>query len=326
MMIGGRAFGAKKPFLEVSTTILSFATGAGSQNVSVVANMDWTAVSNIPSWCTVSPSSGSKNGTLTVSVTANAAAARNATITVSDGTITKYVAVSQDAAPMTQHVLQFTSTQNWVVPATVTLIDGFSVGDGGAGGTSSSGCAGGGAGYTTTKYNIPVTPGETLTITIGQGGIAGANLSVLDGVGTSIKRGSTVLSSANGGYGCKNNKFGGNGGSGGGAMNADGGHNGSDGQTPVGVTGYHGIGQGTTTICPFTGVMYAGGGAGCGKYPGEDIVAQGGQGGGGNGGYTITKGGSGLPGTGGGVGGGFGSSSTGGNGGSGRVNIRYYSY
>ena len=63
---------------------LSFESSAGSpQNISVTSNEQWTATSDATSWCTVSPASGSNNGTVKVTVTANTSTSqRTAHVTV----------------------------------------------------------------------------------------------------------------------------------------------------------------------------------------------------------------------------------------------------
>lgn len=85
--------------LTVSPTNLSFSCLSGEEKVTVTANSSWT-VSSDQSWCTVSPASGSNNGTLTVKVGANTQASdRKATVTVTSGTgttaVTKTIAVTQ---------------------------------------------------------------------------------------------------------------------------------------------------------------------------------------------------------------------------------------
>jgi len=142
------------------------------------------------------------------------------------------------------------------VPSGVTLVDIFCVGGGGgAGGWYQReeydyegetvrfeiyGGSGGG-GYTSTVFDEPVTPGETLTVTIGAGGRTGRSYYRYvdpyngsesygssgnfkdggDGGATSVKRGSTTLCSAVGGSGGKSatldtsNRTGGDGGDGG---------------------------------------------------------------------------------------------------------------
>ena len=84
--------------LTVSPTSLSLASGASSGTVSVTSNTSWTVTDN-QTWITVSPTSGSNNGSFTVSATANTATtARTGTVTVAGGGITRTVAVTQAAA------------------------------------------------------------------------------------------------------------------------------------------------------------------------------------------------------------------------------------
>lgn len=78
--------------------------------------------------------------------------------------------------------VEFTSSGSWQVPSDVTSIDVIVVGGGGGGkgghnydyGGSYYGGGGGNNGITTTQNSISVTPGQTLTITIGSAGSGGA--------------------------------------------------------------------------------------------------------------------------------------------------------
>lgn len=153
-----------------------------------------------------------------------------------------------------------TSSGTITIPSGVSLVDIFCVGGGGGAGgwtyienyktDGSLGLlvenygGGGGGGYTSTALDVPVTPGETLTVTIGAGGRTGrsynmffapsvgindeygtnnANTDGADGGTTSVKRGSTTLCTASGGEGggcvtsssTKGRRKGGDGGSGG---------------------------------------------------------------------------------------------------------------
>jgi hypothetical protein len=83
----------------------------------------------------------------------------------------------------------FTSSGTFTVPKKITKIDVFCVGGGGSGGGAygyansnnvlfvGQGGDGGGGGYTKTTKNISVTPGQTISVTIG----AGANAAPFDG-------------------------------------------------------------------------------------------------------------------------------------------------
>ena len=83
--------------LSVSQSSLQMSSDGESKTVSVTSNDSWTVTSN-QSWCTVSPSSGSNNGTLTIKTTANSSNARTATVTIngSNSGRTVTVSVSQD--------------------------------------------------------------------------------------------------------------------------------------------------------------------------------------------------------------------------------------
>lgn len=77
-----------------------------------------------------------------------------------------------------QHVL-FTSSGTWIVPAGVNLIWVDAVGGGGGGGgghasfTTGGGGGGGPSGVYCIQQELPVVPGETLTITVGAAGAGG---------------------------------------------------------------------------------------------------------------------------------------------------------
>lgn len=70
--------------LTVSPTSLSFTENGGSEKITISSNTSWN-VSSKQSWCTVSPTSGSNNGTVTVTVSANDSNSdRTATVTITD--------------------------------------------------------------------------------------------------------------------------------------------------------------------------------------------------------------------------------------------------
>ena len=95
-------------------------------------------------------------------------------------------------------------TFSWVVPNGVYSICAVCIGGGGGGAASTAvtGVSGGGGGSLTWGNNIPVTPGETLTIIVGAGGaratVAGAGG---DGGESYIARGATRLIAASAGQG-----------------------------------------------------------------------------------------------------------------------------
>lgn len=82
-------------YLTVNKSSLSFVYSGGSDSFSISSNVSWTVTSSA-AWCTVSPSSGSNDGTVTVKASENTTTAdRSATITVTGGGITKTISVTQ---------------------------------------------------------------------------------------------------------------------------------------------------------------------------------------------------------------------------------------
>lgn len=83
------------PFLSVTPSNQNVTSTAGSTTFNVSSNVSWTA-SSAASWLTVSPGSGSNNGTITATYTANTATTtRTGTITVTNGTLTQTCTVTQ---------------------------------------------------------------------------------------------------------------------------------------------------------------------------------------------------------------------------------------
>lgn len=94
-------------------------------------------------------------------------------------------------------------TYNWTVPTGITSISAVLVGGGGPGliggtGNRSSGGGGGGLRYIN---NLPVTPGETITVVVGAGGThnGGAAFSTYTSRASQLKRSTNVLVEATGG-------------------------------------------------------------------------------------------------------------------------------
>jgi hypothetical protein len=155
-------------------------------------------------------------------------------------------------------------TYEFTVPLGVTSISGVAVGQ-------AASISGGGAGGLSWRNNIPVTPGEKLTVTIG--------IQTASPVATSLMRGSTILLVAGGG----NGKTGGLGGKNINAIN-DGGGNGGNGGTGTwpgggGAGGYSGNGgNGANGSTPADGNGTAGTGGGGGGGAGYWIGGGGGVG------------------------------------------------
>lgn len=178
-----------------------------------------------------------------------------------------------------KHRVEIKTSGTWTVPAGVTQIDLFLVGGGGGG---SFPYIYGGSGYTNHCQKIAVTPGQTLTITIGAGGHSYDNeddpVNSTDGGATKVVIGSNSYSAAGGKL--SNSSTIGGGGCGGGSNGNPGsygkmgyaGKNGSCGYLFVGnSSGYDlrgGQGQGKPTIDPYSGVMYGYGGNNNYGYPG----------------------------------------------------------
>ncbi len=81
--------------LTLSASTWAPAAAASSTPVTVTGNVSWT-VTDDQSWLSASPTSGSGNGSFTMSATANTATtSRTGTVTVSGGGITRTVAVTQ---------------------------------------------------------------------------------------------------------------------------------------------------------------------------------------------------------------------------------------
>lgn len=89
--------GGDGDLLTVSPSTLNFGQGGGSAGVSVTSNIDWS-VNAADSWLTVSPASGSNNGSFSVTAGVNSGSQRTGTVTLTGGDITRTVTVTQAAA------------------------------------------------------------------------------------------------------------------------------------------------------------------------------------------------------------------------------------
>lgn len=105
------------PWLTVSTATLSVPAVAGTNSsVTIASNASWT-VSDNQDWLTVSPLTGSNNGTLGITYAANTATfVRRGVVTVVGGGITQAIEVTQAAASSTA-----TTTTLMVSPTQVTI-------------------------------------------------------------------------------------------------------------------------------------------------------------------------------------------------------------
>jgi len=249
----------------------------------------------------------------------------------------------------------FQDSGAWTCPAGVTSVQALIVGGGGAGGCNNGG--GGGAGGVVYASSIPVTPGVTYPVIVGQGGLPNTSSSAFTSQGGNGQNSSfaNVVAYGGGGGGGQGGQGGGgdgkSGGSGGGTgnMNAGGGFVGSgtygqgnngglaaSGSYSQAAGGGGAGGPGASfaggTVAAGNGgpglpysisgssITYGGGGGGA-SSPGSAGQGSGGSGGGGAG--VAGNGVSGTQNTGGG-GGGCTNGATSGSGGSGIVIIRYY--
>ena len=257
---------------------LSAASAAG-QNISYSA-------SGLPSGLSIS--GAAITGTLTTfgsfSVTLTATAANTGK--------TANRSISFTVASAAVDVVYTTAgTYSWTVPAGVTSICAVTVGGAGSGSNSNGNAGGGGAlAYVNA---ISVTPGETLTVVVGNRGTPnGSTRALRTGANSSVSRGATVLVAARGGGGSFGPSSdimepgaGTNGNSAGGTVIV--GTGGSGGQGSEGNTNYAGGGGGAAG--------YSGNG-GNGVYVSTSAILVGGTGsggGGGGGGGTNNSGGGG---------------------------------
>jgi hypothetical protein len=85
--------------LSLSLTELDFGNLSDSKEINVTSNGFWAVFVN-SSWITVSPSNGTGNGKLTITVTENTGSSpRSATLTVAGCTATKTVNITQSPQP-----------------------------------------------------------------------------------------------------------------------------------------------------------------------------------------------------------------------------------
>lgn len=251
--------------------------------------------------------------------------------------------MTSEATRRSDQVIQsFLASTTFVVPAGITnLSEVLVVAGGGSGGHYFGG--GGGAGGVIYQTNFPVTPGASITVTIGAGGAAKSVSGIGNNGGNSVFGSLTAIGGGGGGNYSVAPYLGQNGGSGGGGsfggyaggsgtigQGYDGGPSGgnnngsggggatSPGLAPTGLIGGNG-GLGINYSISGISLYYAGGGGGAGA--GSNSGGSGGIGGGGDGGNSVISGVSGIANTGG--GGGGVNAGTSGAGGSGIVIIKY---
>jgi len=192
-------------------------------------------------------------------------------------------------------VSSFTSSGTFSVPSGVSAVDVLVVAGGGGGGDRHAG--GGGAGGLIFMPNFAVTPGGTVSVTVGCGGAGGVpgSLSPDGRGGTGQDSAFGTLTAKGGGYGQPGGAAGPGGSGGGGGHSGPGSTGGSATQpTQPGNSGAYGFGNPGGSTAPQMGADAGGGGggAGAGGAPGQFVGGQpsvGGNGGSGKA-YTIADG------------------------------------
>jgi hypothetical protein len=189
--------------------------------------------------------------------------------------------------------VNFTTSGTWTAPAGVTSVDAQVWGDGGGAGNFFASGGGGGAFSETT--NVSVTPGNTYSITVGQGGIAGSNVSFqvsgFSGIGSMFLSSTTVFAQGGGG-GDKNSGLGAGGAaaSGFGATKHSGGSSNGGGGGGAGTVSDGSSTGGSTPGAPGGSVGGGKGGDSSASGAGQNGSTYGGGGGYGNGGTNAGAG------------------------------------
>ena len=99
--------------ITLSPSSLTFEATGGSQDITVTSNTSWTATVTGGSWCSVTPNSGTNNGTVTVTAQENTGTAtRTATITVTAGDITRTATVTQNGKNQVD-ITPFGDDEDW---------------------------------------------------------------------------------------------------------------------------------------------------------------------------------------------------------------------
>ncbi|GAA4113521.1 hypothetical protein GCM10022393_12580 [Aquimarina addita] len=93
--------GATNTNLLTVTAVSEFSAAAQSKSVSITSNVDWTVTDN-QSWISITPTSGSNDGTISITTTENTSTSeRNGTVTVSGGGISRTINITQTGQTIT---------------------------------------------------------------------------------------------------------------------------------------------------------------------------------------------------------------------------------
>lgn len=87
--------------LETNVTSLVFATSQSPQSIIVTSNISWVVTKDAAAtWLTVQPTTGTNNGTISVSATVNTGTSRTATLTIAGGGLIQTIDVTQLGVPI----------------------------------------------------------------------------------------------------------------------------------------------------------------------------------------------------------------------------------
>lgn len=100
------------PVIELAQTAINLPTNESSAEVSFTANTNWTATIS-GTWCTISPSNGKGDASITVSASDNfSSKARSAVLKIVSQDLVKEVTVTQDYAQLSSNVTELSFAKN----------------------------------------------------------------------------------------------------------------------------------------------------------------------------------------------------------------------
>lgn len=187
---------------ETGSGKLVFDTGPTVTNANLVTPALGVATATTVNKVTVTPPASA--ATLTIANNKTATINNTLTLAGTDGTT-----LTGPASPPTGGVLafgnpkvqQFTASGTFTIPTGVTGVKAIVVGGGGAGGGGASagaaGC-GGNSGSTSIKYLSGLTPGNTLAVVIGPGGIGASATNGGGGTASTVASGTQTISTITG--------------------------------------------------------------------------------------------------------------------------------
>ncbi|MCL2682153.1 MAG: BACON domain-containing protein [Bacteroidales bacterium] len=115
-----------KPFLTVDKTSITATAEGGEYFIAVRSNVEWTAVAEPGWWCTLTNTSGTNNGVITVNVVENPSHyPRSKTIKITSENLTESVSVIvNQSLDTTEHRVVCATIANWWgPPCWIILID-----------------------------------------------------------------------------------------------------------------------------------------------------------------------------------------------------------